>query len=168
MIRRLPIAAVAWPGVILAAASFGMLAMAVAGAHPMWPTQRLNMSEAAVLRDAATVLQLLRAGESPRERRDIRAGFFFERSVRLTPLEAAIAAGRSEIVDVLLGAGEGRTWPEWVHARCLAASVQDPATERLLDAHKPADAARAAGDVDCTNVVRPWEPSVSHGMSGGR
>jgi hypothetical protein len=168
MVRDLPVAAVAWPGVILAAASFGVLTMAVAGGHPMWTSHHLNMSEAAALRDAAPGLQLVRAGESPRERRDIRPGFLFDRRVRLTPLEAAIVAGRSEIVDVLLGVGEGGTWPDWVHARCLAASVQDPATERLLDAHKPTDAPRGTGDLDCSNEVRPLAQFVSQRMSDGR
>jgi hypothetical protein len=155
-IRRLPIAAAGSPGVILAVVSLAMLTMAGAGAHPMWRTQQLNMSEAAALRDAATVLQLLRAGESPREPRDIRPGFFFEQGERLTPLEAAIAAERPEIVDVLLGAGEAGTSPEWMHARCLAERVRAAEIERLLDAHRPPVPGGAVGDPDCTNVVRPW------------
>jgi hypothetical protein len=155
-IGSLPPAAVAFPGALLAAASLGMLMMAVAGVHPMWKTQPLNMSEAAALRDAATVFRLVRAGESPRERRHIRAGLLFERSVRLTPLEAAIAAGRPEMVELLLGEGARVSRAEWIRARCLAASVRDAETERVLDSYKPAHTPEADQNVDCTTVVRPW------------
>jgi hypothetical protein len=149
-IGSLPVAAVAFPGALLAAASLGMLMMAVVDVHPMWKTESLNMSEAAALRDAATVFQLVRAGESPSERRHIRAGLLFERSVSLTPLEAAIAAGRSEIVGLLLEVGEGVSRAEWIRARCLAASVRDAETERVLATYKPADTP------DANQSVRPW------------
>jgi hypothetical protein len=155
-IGSLPVAAVALPGALLAAASLGMLMMAVADVHPMWKTASLNMSEAAALRDAATVFRLARAGESSSERRHVRAGLLFDRSVRLTPLEAAIAAGRSEIVGLLLEVGDGVSRAEWSRARCLAASVRDAETERVLDAYDPAHTPEAGQNVDCTTVVRPW------------
>ena len=152
----MPSAAIAVPGTIVATISLVMVIMAATAGHPMWRTEPMNMSEAAAMRDAATVLRLVRGGENPRQRRHVRAGFLFARSVRLTPIEAAIAAGRSEIVDVLIGAGEAATWPEWVHARCLAARAGDAETERLLDAHRPRRADATASEIDCTTVVRPW------------
>ncbi len=152
--RDLPAACVAVPPVALAVVSAGLLALTALSGHPLWPSHALNMSEAAALRDSATVLQLIRQGENLHERRRVRAGFLVDRDVALTPLEAAIAARRSEVVDVILWASHGVDWSTWKGARCLADTVADRDVERVLDLYRPVDT--DVVNVDCTGVRRPW------------
>src|SRR5688572_5156667 len=90
------------PAVIMTCLLAGMMGLAVIGEHPLWPATPLNMSEAAALRDSATVLQLLRQGERVDRPWRIPAGVLLDHEVTLTPLDAAVIARRPEIVQVLL------------------------------------------------------------------
>jgi hypothetical protein len=144
----LPFAAIALPGAILAALSVGALATAAAGRHPLWRHDDLNMSEAAALRDAATVLRLVRAGESPTVPRRIRPRLLSARAVTLTPLEAAIAAERPEIVQLLMSVMDRIDAATWVRARCLAVRGDDREVDRVLDSYKPKELDGAM--VDCS------------------
>jgi hypothetical protein len=153
---RLPQLAIAMPGTAAALVSLVMLVMAARGSHPVWRHQDVNMSEAAALHDAATVIRLIRAGEDPRTPRRIQSGMLFEREVALTPLEAAIAARRPEVVDVLLSEMPGGLDADaWSRAVCLAGAVKAHDVERVLHDHRPG---RAAGDarVECTAHALPW------------
>ena len=145
-----PVAA-ALPAIVLGIVSLGVLALAAAGAHPMWQQQPVNMSEAAALQDSATVLRMLRRGESLRAVRPVRAGVLSPATVMVTPLEAAIAARRAEVVEILMWSAEGVDPETWTRLRCLAASASDEDVARVLDQYKPA----AAGS-NCAGVVRPW------------
>ena len=151
-----PFAAIALPGAIVVAVSVGMLAMAGAGRHPLWEAHDLNMSEAAALRDAATVLHLVRAGESPTEPRPIRPGLLLPQSVTLSPLEAAIAAERADIVDLLLSVATTVDAAAWGRARCLAARVDDEDIERVLNSHKPVQSPDQ--NAHCSELPPPWRP----------
>src|SRR5687768_13200093 len=98
----LPVLAVGLPGAVVACWSLGLGAMTLAGANPYWTPQPVNISEAAALRDAATVVRLLRDGADPRESHTLRAGMLFDRAVTMNPIEAAVAARRTEVVDAIL------------------------------------------------------------------
>lgn len=150
--RNLPLIALALPAATLAATCTVFVALAAAERHPLWASQPLNMSEAAALRDAATVLRRLRAGEGAGERRSVRAGYLFDRPVTATPLQAAVAAKRPEIVELLLEAGAATMPDEWVSARCLAARAREAELERLLDAYQPAGTTTR----DCADEAVPW------------
>ena len=98
-------ASAALPAVLLAAATVAWLAMAAFGAHPFWPSESMTLSEAAALRDGGEVARLLAAGVDPNGRYSIRGGFLYSDPVMLTPVEAALAADRPEIVAILVHAG---------------------------------------------------------------
>lgn len=156
MVRRLtrgtiPIVATALPAVALALISAGILAGAAFDSDILWSEERVNMSEAAAARDPAVVARLLRRGENPNEPRPVRAGFVTNRRVVLTPIEAAIAARRPEVVDVLLPDQRPLDAPAWNRLRCLAEHAGDADTSALLDGWKP-----AGGTMDCAGVAIPW------------
>lgn len=155
VVRRLTHAvplAVALPGAVVAMLSLGLLATAISGAHPLWREDAVNMSEAAALRDRATVVRLIRGGDDPRIRRLVRAGVLFDRAVSLTPLEAAIAAKRAEVVNVILSAMvvDAATWRE---AKCLLLGIDEDDVYGVVDAHRPPE---IRGEPDCAGFVRPW------------
>lgn len=95
----------ALPAVVLAIARLVLLALAVQGAHPFWPWERLTLSEAAALRDAGEVSRLLAEGQDPNRRYEVRRGFLKSGALHITPMEAAVAARRPEIVQLLLDGG---------------------------------------------------------------
>jgi hypothetical protein len=93
---------VSLPGAILAIVTAVMMLMAAGGSHPLWRVEPVNLSEAAALRDRATIVQLIARGEDPYARREVRANLAFNDRFELTPLEAGIATHRAEIVDMIL------------------------------------------------------------------
>ena len=92
------------PGIALASLLLVGLALASVDQHPLWQFEPLNHSEAAALRDAGELGKLLQQGLDPNRAYPIRAGFLSE-PVIMTPIEAAIAANRPEIVDMLIESG---------------------------------------------------------------
>jgi hypothetical protein len=149
---RLPTLACGLPGALVALWSLALCAMTLAGVNPYWTQQPVNMSEAAALRDAATVVKLIRHGADPRQPYPVRAGALFDRAVTITPLEAAVAARRAEVVDVILSA-RPLDAAGWTSAACLAGSVPDEDIREVVAAHRPEG---AAPDVDCASYARPW------------
>ena len=93
------------PAAILTAARAGFLVLAIWDAHPFWLWEPLNLAEAAALRDRGEVARLLAEGQDPNATYRIRRGFVRESAMRLTPIEAAQAARRDEIVQILVDAG---------------------------------------------------------------
>jgi hypothetical protein len=128
-----------------------MLAGGVIGRHPLWSEQPVNMSEAAAARDRALVTRLLRRGERPDEPRRVRAGLVSHRAVTLTPIEAAIAARRAEVVNVLLPDVRPLDPATWNRLRCLAEQAGEQDTTVLLDRWQPPGAT-----VQCGGIEKPW------------
>ena len=93
------------PPALLALARVVFLVLAVWDAHPFWLFEPLNLAEAAALRDRGEVARLLDAGENPNATYRIRRGFVRDYAVEMTPMAAALAARRDEIVQLLLDAG---------------------------------------------------------------
>jgi hypothetical protein len=148
----LPTLAVVLPGVLVALWSLGLCVVTAVGANPYWGPQPVNISEAAALRDAATVVNLIGRGADPLEAHPVRAGALFDRVVTLTPLEAAVAARRAEVVDAILSARPLEA-AAWQRAACLANSVPDEDIRDLVGAHRPDG---VAAGVDCAGYTRPW------------
>ena len=141
------------PATVLTVWTMAVLVGATVGAHPIWRVEPVNLSEAAALRDQATVVKLIRDGEDPSARREVRADLLFNDRVELTALEAGIASHRSEIVDILMFSM--RTPPdatEWNRLRCLADLEGDRDVIEVLNRYRPASDA-----LSCTGVTRPWK-----------
>ena len=140
----LVVLALAAPASLLVGAMTAMLVIAVVAGHPMWPHQRLNLSEAAAVRDSAEVVRQIEAGEDPNASREIRAGLLGDGPVRMTPLEAAVAAEDAEVVGRVLEKGGRVDAKLWNRLRCL---TRDEEVAALLDSRLPpgADAGCESG-----------------------
>lgn len=102
--RALALAA-AVPPLVLAGTTLAMLVAGMAGRHPMWRPETLNMTEAAAARDVATIAASIERGEDPNARRPIGPPFLESAPGEMTPLEAGVIAGRLEVVHLLLTRG---------------------------------------------------------------
>jgi hypothetical protein len=99
--RRLALV-VGAPAAGMAVAAVVLVALGLAGANPLWPRTETTFSEAAALRDQATVVRLLEGGANQDVRYPVRAGLISDEPLELTPMEAAIRENRSEMVDLLV------------------------------------------------------------------
>ena len=104
MNRRLLLVAML-PAALLTVARATFLILAVWDLHPFWLWEPLNLAEAAALRDRGEVAQLLAEGQDPNATYRVRRGFVREYAMQLTPVEAALATRRDEIVQILVDAG---------------------------------------------------------------
>ncbi len=111
--------AIAAPPLILAVA----LALLLIGVGPVrdrfWPLPALNLSEAATLTDAAALVEQLRNGANPDLVYPVRPPIL-SHEVRVRPLEAAAASGRTEIAELLLDAGAHPDRDQIARIFCLA------------------------------------------------
>lgn len=93
------------PAAVLAAVRVVFLVLAAWGLHPFWMWEPLNLAEAAALRDRGEVARLLAEGADPNATYRVRRGFIREYAMQMTPLAAALAARRDEVVAILIDAG---------------------------------------------------------------
>jgi len=105
MSRRGLLIAAAGPSIVLAVVQVLMLLAGVAGAHPFWRFEPVNLAEAAALHDGGEVARLIAEGQDPNGTYPVRAGYLSSEPASLTPIAAAIAARRGEIVTLLIDAG---------------------------------------------------------------
>ena len=93
------------PAALLAVARVVFLVGSIWDLHPFWLRERLNLAEAAALRDGGEVARLIAEGQDPNATYLVRKGFIRDYEMRLTPIEAAEATRRDEVVQLLLDAG---------------------------------------------------------------
>lgn len=151
LIGRLAAIGVALPAVAVGGLSMAAAAAALFGANPEWAAGRVNLTEAAALRDQATVAQRMARGEDAHARHLLRADLVFNEPATMTPFEASIAVGRPEIAQLMLWSGYRVDAAEWRQLRCLARLEDDDEIGALLDKAKPEGAV-----LECAGVVRPW------------
>jgi hypothetical protein len=136
------------PGCFLAAVSAGVLILAAFDLHPLWPHRPINLAEAAGVRDEAEVVRLIQQGHDPNVRYVVRTGSIVDFPLRLTPLEAAVAADDAPMVDRLLANGAQMDSALWTYLRCIAGGDEVPST---LDRYRPVGAL-----LRCEGVTPPW------------
>jgi hypothetical protein len=129
--------ALAAPGCLVTAALLAWLLLVPFDRHPMWTERDLNLSEAAAVRDLGEIVRLIDASEDPDAVRDVRSGYLADTTVRLTPLEAAVASKDVESVRILLLNGATMTTGSWHHLRCMTESDE---VGGYLDRIRPAGA----------------------------
>lgn len=144
-------AALAVPAALAGVASLALVAMALAGASPVWAVRPQTLPEAAALRDPAEVAHRIAAGENPYAPGVVRDGIVANKDLSLNALEAAIGSRRSEVVQLILFAAPPRDPAVWERATCLAASVGDRDVTAALDAARPASIVAR-----CDGFRRPW------------
>jgi hypothetical protein len=93
------------PAALLALTRVVFLVLAVWDVHPFWRWEPLNLAEAAALRDRGEVARLLSEGEDPNATYRVRRGVVRSYAMQMTPMAAALAARRDEIVQLLLDGG---------------------------------------------------------------
>jgi hypothetical protein len=93
------------PAALLALTRVIFLALALWGVHPFWLWEPLNLAEAAALRDRGEVARLLAEGQDPNATYRVRRGLVRDYPMQMTPMAAAVAARRDEIVQILLDGG---------------------------------------------------------------
>jgi hypothetical protein len=152
VVRRLTLTAAVLPAMFLGVLTAGMLIRALSGTHPLWRVEPVNLSEAAALRDQATVVQLIRHGDDPYQRREVRADLLFNDRAELTAFEAAIASGRAEVMEALLWSAPKPAPAEWNRLRCLSQLQETDDIDEVLDRYKPESAV-----LECSGVTRPWK-----------
>jgi hypothetical protein len=152
VVRRLILLVTALPAALLGVMTAGMLLRALGGTHPHWRVEPLNLSEAAALRDPATVVRMIERGEDAYLRREVRADLLFNDPYALTPLEAAIASGRADVLEIILVSAPPAEPAVWNRARCLATLEGDGDLGEVLDRFRPESAV-----VDCNGITKPWK-----------
>lgn len=93
------------PAALVAVARVVFLVLSLAGLHPFWMWEPLNLAEAAALRDRGEVSRLLAEGSDPNAVYLVRRGFVRSYPMKMTPIAAAMAARRDEIVQILVDGG---------------------------------------------------------------
>ncbi len=100
------LALVAAPPLLLAVITVVLLVLGLFERNPFWPRHTVTISEAAALRDRATVAALAESGTDLSLRYRVRPGLLDnDVDLSLTAPEAAIFANRAEILAVLFNAG---------------------------------------------------------------
>lgn len=142
---------VALPGALLIVATAIMLAGLPFGRDPLWAVEPLTLSEAAALRDNGEVVRLIHSGSDVNAKSIVRADVFSDQSLTMTPLEAAVAAERADMVELLLEQGARPDAGQWTRLMCFAASVEADDVRALLEPQRPDGASES-----CDGVAIGW------------
>jgi hypothetical protein len=139
----LPTVCAAIPALVAVGFCAAVFVAAVFGSTPaFWQGGSLTLSEAAALRDQGEVARLIEAGADPDSEYPLRPDVIATR--RATPLEAAVAARRAEIVNLLMREGATMDEGSWRRLHCLAVDTGAADVVDAIDAHRPVDAAVAS------------------------
>ena len=125
------------PGVLLIAATTAMLFGLPFGADPLWAVEPITLSEAAALRDNGEVVRLIESGEDVNGASKVRSDILSARSLVVTPIEAAVAAERADMVELLLENGARPDAVLWTRLMCFSASVEADDVRALLEPRRP-------------------------------
>lgn len=128
------------PGLLLVAVTAAMLAGLPFGVDPLWFVEPVTLSEAAALHDNGEVVRLIELGADVNAASDIRPEILTGAAFVMTPLEAAVAAERADMVVLLFEQG-ARTGPAtWSRLMCESARAGADDVREILEMHRPGDA----------------------------
>jgi hypothetical protein len=136
---RLLLGALAVPGLLFAAATLGMLAALGVGVDPLWRVEPVTLAEAAALEDNAEVMRLIGLGANVNGASRVRPNVLAERELTLTPIEAAVAAERADMVQLLLDQGVRLDPALWARLMCHAESAGADDVTALLEPQRPGE-----------------------------
>ena len=136
------------PGVLLIAATAVMLIGLPLGVDPLWAVEPITLSEAAALRDNGEVVRLIDSGGDVNGTSAVRPDILSAHSLVMTPIEAAVAAERADMVELLLEQGARMDAALWTRLMCFSASVEADDIRALLEARRPEDAVEHCDGVE--------------------
>lgn len=148
-----------WP--ILGAALPSLFAVVVAfsstllGVPAFGPREPLTLAEAAGLRDRAAILRLVRRGVDPNAPAHVRRDVLRSPEYTMTPLEAAIASRRADIMLFLTQLGAVIDEKNYSVFWCFAQVAGDDEVIAFLEARRP-----GADPSDCSSVSTAWGPDL--------
>lgn len=146
----LPSLALSIPALVWLTAAAALL-IAVPGGYRVFAAPAdLTLAEAAALGDRAEVLRLIGEGVDPNMAARVRGGMIGNDDVALTPLAAAVAVGRVDVVELLMRHDAGLHPADIPGLLCLAEKAEKDDVMAFLKEREPAAVA------DCAGVVLPW------------
>ena len=149
--RSIIAVAIALPGSLLVISSIWLLAVLPMGVDRLWRHEPLTLAEAAALRDTGEIVRLISRGEDPNAAGMVRAEFLRHDAAIVTPLEAAVAVDRLDVLEVLLDNGATLDAATWARLTCFAAAIDADEARSFLQERRPAGAADS-----CDHVDTPW------------
>ena len=138
-VRTLPAVCAVVPALVAVGFCGAIFGAAVFGSAPaFWQGGPLTLAEAAALRDQGEVARLVEGGDDPNREYELRPGVLA--IDRATPLEAAVAARRAEMINLLMH--EGATLDErgWRRLHCAAVETGADDVVDAVDELRPAGA----------------------------
>ena len=106
---------------------------------------------AAALRDNGEVVRLIESGEDVNGASVVRPLILSGRALVVTPIEAAVAAERADMVELLLEQGARMDAALWTRLMCFSVSVEADDVRALLEPRRP-----EASVEDCDGVEIGW------------
>jgi hypothetical protein len=137
--------------VLLIVATAAMLVGLSLGADPLWTVEDMTLSEAAALRDNGEVARVIELGEDVNGTSLVRPDILADHSLLVTPSEAAVAAKRADMVELLLEHGARMDVAMWTRLMCFSSSVKAEDVLSLLEPRRP-----EASVENCDFVHVPW------------
>lgn len=124
------------PAIVLALASLTWTAGGLAGGG-LWPARDETLSEAAATRNKAEAARLIAMGDDPNRPARVRPGLLGGESRVITPIEAAVAVRRPDMVQMLLDYGASLDAAQLRDLRCFSERLEDSDLRVFLERLTP-------------------------------
>jgi hypothetical protein len=115
------------------------------------PREPLTLAEAAGLHDKAEIVRLIRRGHDPNIPARVRRGVLRSPEYVMTPIEAAIAGRRVDVVGLLTQMGAVIDEHNYPVLWCFALANKDADVIAFVEARQQGNTPR-----DCTSVATAW------------
>ena len=129
----------------------GVVFALATGYRPFTAPADLTLSEVAAVRDELELTRQLRSGADPNARYAVRADVIRSTPLTMTPLEAAVAIRRADVMELLVRNGAVINANNYPALRCLAERQNAGDAIAYLERAYP-----AGGSVACQGVTLPW------------